>query len=71
MTCCEYGKCTNEPNCPVRQAHRKAANRAYIERGRVVDTNPYDDTIGTVKAFISVLVVCVAITLISFFIWSK
>jgi hypothetical protein len=70
-TCCEYGKCTNAPNCPVRQAHREAANRAYIERGRVVDTNPYADTFGTVKALISVLVVCVAVTLISFFIWGK
>ena len=70
MTCCDYGKCTNAPNCPVRQAHREAANRAYIERGRVVDINPYDDTIGTFKALISVLVVCVAVTLIFFF-WGK
>ena len=71
MTCCEYAKCTNAPNCPVRQAHREATNRAYIELGRVIDTNPYEDTLGTVKALISVLVVCVAVTLISFFIWSK
>jgi hypothetical protein len=70
MTCCEYGKCTNAPNCPVRQAHREAANRAYIERGRVVDTNPYDDTIGTFKALISVITVCVIVTLIFFF-WGK
>ena len=71
MTCCEYAKCTNAPNCPVRQARREATNKAYSERGMVVDTNPYEDTIGTVKALISVLVVCVAVTLISFFIWSK
>ena len=71
MTCCEYGKCTNAPNCPVRQARREATNRAYAERGMVVDSDPYGDTFGTVKALISVLVVCVAVTLISFFIWGK
>jgi hypothetical protein len=48
----------------------EAANRAYIERGRVVDTDPYVDTLGTIKALISVLAVCVVVTLI-FFIWEK
>lgn len=71
MTCCDYGKCTNAPNCPVRQAHRDAANKAYAERGRVVDTDPYTDTLGTFKALISVIAVCVIVTLISFFIWGK
>jgi len=70
-TCCDYGKCTNGPDCPVRQAHREAANKAYAEHGRVVDTDPYTDTLSTVKALVSVLVVCVAVTLISFFIWGK
>jgi hypothetical protein len=49
----------------------EAANKAYAERGRVVDTDPYIDTLGTFKALISVLIVCVAVTLISFFIWGK
>ena len=71
MTCCEYGKCTNAPNCPVRQARREATNKAYAERGVIRDTDPYTDTIGTVKALISVIVVCVVLTLISFFIWGK
>jgi len=71
MTCCEYGKCTNAPNCPVRQERIEAANKAYAERGRVTDTDPYEDTLSTFKALISVLVVCVAVTLISFFIWGK
>ena len=71
MTCCEYGKCTNAPNCPVRKAHREAANRAYAERGRVVDTDPYADTLSTFKALISVITVCVAVTLVSFCIWGK
>jgi hypothetical protein len=70
MTCCEYGKCTNAPNCPVRQERIEAANKAYSERGMIRDTDPYTDTLGTVKALISVLVVCVAVTLIFFF-WEK
>ena len=71
MTCCEYGKCTNAPNCPVRQAHREAANKAYAEHGRVVDTDSYEDTLGTVKTLIAVIVVIAAMTLIAYFIWGK
>jgi hypothetical protein len=54
----------------VRQASIQAVNKAYIERGMDVDSNPYTDTIGTFKALISVMVVAVAVTLI-FFIWGK
>jgi hypothetical protein len=70
--CCDAnGNCTQGKDCAIRKQHREATNQAYIERGRVVDTNPYTDTFGTFKALISVLVVCVAVTLISFFIWGK
>jgi hypothetical protein len=71
MTCCEYGKCTNAPNCPVRQARREATNKAYAERGVIRDTDPYTDTLSTFKALISVIAVCVVLTLISFLIWGK
>ena len=70
--CCDAnGTCTQGKDCPIRKQRMEAANRAYIERGRVTDTDPYEDTLGTVKALISVLVLCVAVTLISFFIWGK
>lgn len=70
--CCDAnGNCTQGRDCPIRKQRMEAANRAYAERGRVVDTDPYSDTFGTFKALISVLVVCVAVTLISFFIWGK
>ena len=72
MNCCDAnGNCTQGRNCPIRKQRMEAANRAYAERGMVVDSDPYGDTFGTVKALISVLVVCVAVTLISFFIWGK
>ena len=71
MTCCDYGKCTNAPNCPVRQAHREAANRAYADRGMVRDTDPYTDTLGSVKALIAVIAVTAAVTLLAYVTWGK
>ena len=68
-TCCEYGKCTGGPNCPVRQ--KEAVNKAYVERDRVTDPNPYDETIGTFKALLIVLAVCIAVTLLSYILWGK
>jgi hypothetical protein len=49
----------------------EATNKAYAEHGRVVDTDPYTDTLGTVKALVAVIAVTAALTLISFFIWGK
>jgi len=70
VTCCCTYKCEQGRDCPVRQASIQAVNKAYIERGRDVDSNPYLDTVGTFKALIIVLAVCIAVTLI-FFIWGK
>jgi hypothetical protein len=70
--CCDAnGNCTQGKDCAIRKQHREATNQAYINHGRTTDTDPYSDTFGTFKALISVLVVCVAVTLISFFIWGK
>ena len=66
MTCCCTYKCEQGRDCPVRQ--KEAVNKAYVERGMVTDPNPYDETIGTFKALVIVLAVCIAVTLI-FFIW--
>jgi len=69
MTCCTY-KCEQGRDCPVRKREIEAVNRAYIERETVTDPNPYDETIGTFKALIVVLAVCIAVTLL-FFMWGK
>lgn len=71
MTCCKYGKCTNAPNCPVRKAHREAANRAYAERGRVVDTDPYADTLSTFKGLIAWLGLALGVWVVCLIIWGK
>ena len=69
MSCCEY-KCNQGRDCPIRKQRMEATNKAYAKHGRVVDTDPYTDTLSTVKTLVSVLVVCVAVTLIFFF-WGK
>ena len=71
MTCCDYGKCTNGPDCPVRKQRMEAINRAYAEHGMVVDTDPYEDTLGTVKTLLAVIAVTAAMTLLAYFIWGK
>lgn len=71
MTCCEYGKCTNAPNCPVRKAHREAANRAYAERGRVVDTDPYNETLSTFKGLLVAIASALAVWIVCLIIWGK
>jgi hypothetical protein len=49
----------------------EATNKAYAEHGRVVDTDPYEDTLGTVKALLAVIAVTAAMTLLAYFIWGK
>ena len=70
MTCCEY-KCTQSQDCPVRKQRMEATNQAYIERGRVVDTDPYLDTLGSVKELFFVIFVTAAVTLLAFLVWGK
>lgn len=70
MSCCEY-KCEQGRDCPVRKQRMEAVNQAYIERGRVADTDPYVETISTFKALIAVIAVTGAVTLLAFILWGK
>lgn len=67
--CCEY-KCTQGRDCPVRKQRMEATNKAYIERDRV-DTDPYLETVGSVKALIAVITLTAAVTLLAFLVWGK
>ena len=69
MTCCEY-KCEQGRDCPVRKQRIEATNLAYIERDRV-DTDPYAETVGSVKALIAFITVTAALTLFTFWYWGK
>jgi hypothetical protein len=48
----------------------EATNQAYIERDRV-DTDPYLETVGSVKELFFVIFVTAALTLLAFLIWGK
>jgi len=48
----------------------EAVNQAFIERGRVADTDPYAETVGSVKALGAWLTV-VAIAGLIFWAWGK
>ena len=48
----------------------EATNKAYIERDRV-DTDPYLETVGSVKALIAVITLTAAVTLLAFLVWGK
>lgn len=72
MTCCDYGKCTNGPDCPVRKQRIKETDDAYINKGnwgKVAD--PYDDVAETFKALIAVIAVTATVTLFAFLVWGK
>lgn len=69
MTCCDYGKCTNSPDCPVRKQRIKEVNDAYANGYNDAQLNdPYEDVFGTFRALVIVLAVCIAVTLL-FFVW--
>ena len=64
--CCEY-KCTQGRDCPIRKQRIEATNQAYIDR---VDTDPYVETIGSVKA-LGAWLTFVAIAGLVFWAWVK
>jgi hypothetical protein len=72
MTCCDYGKCTNGPDCPVRKQRTKEVNDAYINGYNDAHlSDPIDDIADTFKALILVIAVTAALTLLAFVIWGK
>ena len=70
MNCCDAaGNCTNGPDCPVRKQRIKEVNDAYTNGYNDASLdNPYTDTLGTFRALVIVLAVCIAVTLL-FFVW--
>jgi len=68
MNCCDSnGVCTQQKDCAIRK--QKVVNDAYIN-GKP-DTNPYDDTLGTFKDLVAVIIVVACITLLSYVLWGK
>ena len=68
MNCCDSnGVCTQGANCAIRK--QKVVNDAYIN-GKP-DTNPYDETLGSFKELITVIVVATSIGLLAYVVWGK
>ena len=68
MTCCCTYKCEQGRDCPVRKQRIKEVNDAYVNGfndARLDD--PYEDVIGTFKSLLIVLAVCIAATLLAYF----
>jgi hypothetical protein len=69
--CCDYGKCTQGRDCPIRKQRTKEANDAYINRSNGLEPDVLDDIAASIKGLIALIVVVVTITLLAFAIWGK
>ena len=72
MTCCDYGKCTNGPDCPVRKQRIKEINDAYSNGYKDAQLNdPLDDMAETFKALLTMLAVVLCGWIVYLLIWGK
>jgi len=73
MNCCNAnGVCDQGKDCPVRKQRIKEVNDAYSNGYNDAKLDdPYTDTLGTFRALVVVLAVCIAVTLLSYVVWGK
>jgi len=72
MTCCDYGKCTNGPDCPVRKQRIKEINDAYANGFKDAQLNdPMDDLADTFKALLFLMTVVLGVWIVCLVIWGK
>jgi hypothetical protein len=71
-TCCDYGKCTNGPDCPVRKQRLKEINDAYCNGYKDAQLNdPMDDLADTFKALLTMVTVVLGVWIVCLIIWGK
>lgn len=71
-TCCDYGKCTNGPDCPVRKQRIKKINDAYANGYKDAQLNdPLDDMVETFKALLTMVTVVLCGWVLYLLIWGK
>ncbi len=68
--CCDYGKCTNGPDCPVRKQRAKEVNEAFIRLHQGID-DPYDDFAAVIKGVIALVFLAIGLVMVVFAIWGK
>jgi len=71
-TCCDYGKCTNGPDCPVRKQRLKEINDAYANGFKDAQLDdPIDDLADTFKALLTMVTVVLGVWIVCLVIWGK
>jgi hypothetical protein len=70
-TCCDYGKCTQGRDCPIRKQRAQEANDAYINRNNGLEPDLLDDFAATFKVLIALMFVVGGLTMIAFAFWGK
>ena len=71
-TCCDYGKCTNGPDCPVRKQRIKEINDAYSNGFKDAQLNdPMDDLADTFKALLTMMAVVLCGWIAFLLFWGK
>ena len=72
MTCCDYGKCTNGPNCPVRKQRTKEINDAYANGYNDAQLgDPIEDIADTFKALVALIALVLGVFVICLAFWGK
>ena len=72
MTCCDYGKCTNGPDCQVRKQRLKEINDAYANGFKDAQLNdPIDDLADTFKALLTMLTAVLGVWIVCLIFWGK
>jgi len=71
-TCCDYGKCTNGPDCPVRKQRIKEINDAYSNGYNDAQLgDPIEDVADTFKALIALIALVLGVFVICLAFWGK
>ena len=71
-TCCDYGKCTNGPDCPIRQQRIKEINDAYANGYNDAQLgDPLDDLVDTFKALLTMITMALGVWVLCLVIWGK
>ena len=71
-TCCDYGKCTNGPDCPVRKQRIKEISEAYANGFKDAQLDdPIDDLADTFKALLVLMTVVLGVWVVCLVIWGK
>jgi hypothetical protein len=71
-TCCDYGKCTNGPDCPVRKQRLKEINDAYANGFNDAQLgDPIEDVADTFKALVALIAVVLGVFVICLAFWGK